>query len=104
MSNLNFREVGQPLRINLGEDISLATPVLILQPELGLTKEITDGVSIPTSDVTVGGETLLANEYVEYFTKEDDLDYVGRWKLKTRLEFSDTDKRQTNFTKFRVLP
>jgi len=44
MGNLNFKEVGQPIRINLGEDISLSTPTLILQPEVGKTKKITKPV------------------------------------------------------------
>ena len=103
MGNLKFKEVGQPSRINLGEDISLSTPTLILQPEVGKTKNLTSGVTIPAVDVTVGDETLLANEYVEYFTKEDDLDYVGRWRFKTKLDFSSTDIRQTDYQKFRVL-
>ena len=103
MGNLNFKEVGQPIRINLGENISLATPTLILQPEVGRTKNIKDGVTIPNTNVTVGDETLLANQYIEYFTKKDDLDYVGRWRFKTKLDFSSTDIRQTDYQKFRVL-
>ena len=101
--NLNFKEIGQPIRINLNVDISLATPTLILQPELGTTKEITSGVSIPATNVTVGDETLLANEYIEYYTLENDLDYVGRWRFKAKLDFSSTDVRQTDYQKFRVL-
>ena len=103
MGNLNHNEIGQPIRINLGEDISLSTPTLILQPEVGKTKNITSGVTVPAVPVTVGDETLLANEYVEYFTKEDDLDYVGRWRFKAKLDFSSTDIRQTDYQKFRVL-
>lgn len=104
MGNMNFNEIGQPIRINLGEDISLSTPTLILQPELGNTKNITDGVTIPAVPVIVGGETLNANEYIEYFTKDKDLDYVGRWKFKAKLDFTSTDIRQTDFQKFKVLP
>jgi len=103
MGNLNYKEVGQPIRINLGEDISLSTPTLMLQPEIGNVKEITTGVSVPAVNVTVGDETLLANEYIEYYTLEDDLDYVGRWKFKAKLDFSATDVRQTDYQKFRVL-
>ena len=103
MGNLNLNEVGQPIRINLSDDISLSTPTLILKPEIGITKEITDGVTIPAVNVTVGDETLLANEYIEYFTKDGDLDYVGRWIFKAKLDFSSTDIRQTDFQKFRVL-
>lgn len=104
MSNFNFKEVGSVIRVNAGEDISLSTPTLILQPELGNTKNITDGVTIPAVPVTVGGETLNANEYIEYFTKYEDLDYVGRWKKKAKLDFNSTDIRQTDFQKFKVLP
>ena len=103
MGNLNYKEVGQPIRINLGEDISLSTPTLMLQPEIGNVKEITTGVSVPAVNVTVGDETLLANEYIEYYTLEDDLDYVGRWKFKAKLDFSATDVRKTDYQKFRVL-
>ena len=103
MGNLNKNEVGQPIRINLGEDITLSTPTLILLPEIGNRKDITDGVTIPNTDVTVGDETLLAGEYIEYFTKDGDLDYTGRWKFKAKLDFSCTDIRQTDFQKFRVL-
>tara|TARA_R110000764_G_scaffold119036_3_gene206606 strand:- start:2141 stop:2455 length:315 start_codon:yes stop_codon:yes gene_type:complete len=103
MGNLNYNEIGQPIRINLGEDISLATPTLILLPEVGNVKNIVTGVSIPTLDVTVGGETLLANQYIEYYTLSGDLDYAGRWKFKAKLEFTATDIRQTDYQKFRVL-
>ena len=103
MGNLNYNEIGQPIRINLNEDISLSTPTLILLPEVGMVKNITDGVTIPNSSVTVDGETLLANEYIEYYTKDGDLDYTGRWKFKTKLNFSTTDVRSTDYQKFRVL-
>ena len=103
MGNLNYNEIGQPIRINLGEDISLATPTLILLPEVGNVKNIVTGVSIPTLDVTVGDETLLANQYIEYYTLSGDLDYAGRWKFKAKLEFTATDIRQTDYQKFRVL-
>lgn len=103
MGNLNKNEVGQPIRINLAEDISLGTPTLILLPEVGLVKEITDGVTVPATPVIVDGVTLNANEYIEYFTKDGDLDYVGRWKFKAKLEFSSSDIKQTDYQKFRVL-
>jgi len=103
MGSLNFKEIGQPIRINLNEDISLATPTLILEPKLGEKKEITSGVTIPAADVTVNGVTLNANEYVEYITKETDLDYIGQWRFKAKLNFSPTDIRQTDFQRFTVL-
>ena len=85
--NLNFNEVGQVIRINVGKDISASTPTLILQPEVGQTKEITDGVTIPTIQVEVNGVIFYPDEYIEYFTKDGDLDYTGRWKFKAKLEF-----------------
>ncbi len=103
MSDLNIGEIGQPLRINFGEDISAATEVLILsQPEVGSTKEFT--ATIPNTPVTVNGVTFNANEYVEYVTvSEEDQDYVGRWRYKAKLTFSSTDVRQSNYFKYRVL-
>lgn len=103
MSGLNKGEIGQPLRINVGEDISAATSaVIIAQPEVGTIKEFT--ATIPATPVTVDNVTLNANEYAEYTTlTTEDLDYVGRWRMKLKLTFSASDVRQTNYTKFRVL-
>jgi hypothetical protein len=102
MSGLNKGEIGQPLRINVGEDISTATTTIIAEPEVGTAKEFS--AIVPAVDVTVGDVTFLANEYAEYTTNnEDDLDYVGRWRMKLKAEFSPTDVRQTNYSKFRVL-
>lgn len=104
MSTLNKGEIGQTLRINLGEDISAATEAIIYaEPEVGTKKEFV--ATIPGVDVTVGDETLYANEYAEYTTtSEDDLDYIGRWRMKLKATFDTTDIRQTNYQKFRVLP
>lgn len=105
MTDLNVGEIGQPLRVNLGEDISLATETIILaQPEIGNeTKEFI--ATVPAVNVTLpSGEVLLANEYAEYITlNEEDLDYIGRWRMKLKATFSSTDIRQTNYVKFRVL-
>ena len=102
MGSLNKDEIGQPIRINLNEDISLSTPTLILEPKVGKKREITSGVTVPVVNVTVGGETLLANQYIEYQTKVDDLDFVGGWRFKTKLTFSSTDIRQTDYQRFTV--
>jgi hypothetical protein len=102
MSNINKGEIGQALRINLGEDISAATCIIYCEPEVGTTKEFI--AIVPAVDVIVNGETLLANQYAQYTTlKADDLDYVGRWRMKLKATFSTTDIRQTNYSKFRVL-
>ena len=99
--NANFNEIGYPIRINLGFDISATTPILVLLPEVGRKRDIP--ATVPNVNVIVGDETLVAGEYIEYITKDKDLDYVGRWKFKAKLEFSSTDIRQTDYQKFRVL-
>ena len=69
---------------------------------MGQVKEFT--ATVPNVNVTVDGVTLLANEYAEYTTlKVEDLDYIGRWRMKLKATFSSTDIRQTNYQKFRVL-
>ena len=107
MSNLNFNEIGQVIRVQLGQDLTLVsplpTPSLILRPEIGEIKTITSGVTIPTSTVVVGEETFYAYEYIEYTTIDGDLDYAGRWKKKYKLEFSTANIEQGDFEKFRVL-
>jgi len=104
MSNLNYNEIGQVIRVNVGKDIIGTIPTLILLPEFGELREITTGVTIPTVDVVESGETYYAGEYIEYTTAACDLDYVGRWKKKAKIEYSSTNIEQTNFEKFRVLP
>ena len=101
--NLNHNEIGSTIRVNLGYDITLASPNLILQPEIGVTKEITTGVTIPVVTVATDLETFEAGEYIEYKTIDGDLDYVGRWRKKAKLDFSSSDIQQNDYEKFRVL-
>ena len=103
MGNMNKNEAGQYIRIDLNEDISLATPTLILEPQKGEKLEITTDVTIPSSPVTVDGHVFSANEYIEYQTLATDLNYAGRWRYKAKLTFSSTDIRQTNYQRFTVL-
>lgn len=104
MTDLNKGEIGQPLVVNFGEDISLATAIIELEPEVGLLKEFT--ATIPATNFVVDGVILaLANEYALYTTLTDeDLDYVGRVRMRAKLTFSSTDARKSNYVKFRVLP
>ena len=101
--NLNFDEIGSIIRVNLSYAITSATPTLVLQPEIGETKLITDGVTIPSVTVETELETFTGGEYIEYKTVKGDLDYVGRWRKKAKLYFSDSDIQQSDFVKFRVL-
>ena len=104
LSNFNFNEIGSVIYVNIGEDVSSSTPTLIIEPEVGDKKEITDGVTIPNSTIVVDNETLTANQYIKYTTKDGDLDYAGRWRKKASLKFSDADIKQSDYVKFRVLP
>ena len=99
----NYKQIGAVIRVDAGYDISAATPTLKLTPEVGMTAEYTTGVTIPAVDVTVDGVTYTANQYIEYTTTADELDYVGRWKKKAVLTFSATNIDQTNYEPFRVL-
>ena len=103
MSDINKGEIGQTLRINLGEDISAATSTIIFaEPEVGTVKEFV--ATVPAVPITVNGVTLNANEYAEYTTTSaEDLDYIGRWRMKLKATFSSTEVSQTNYEKFRVL-
>ncbi|QDP63249.1 MAG: hypothetical protein Unbinned1520contig1002_47 [Prokaryotic dsDNA virus sp.] len=101
--NLNYKEIGSIIRVNLGYGITAATPTLILQPEVGSTKEITTGVTIPAVTVVTELETFTGGQYIEYKTVVNDLDYVGRWRKKARLDFSSSNVQQNDFEKFRVL-
>ncbi len=101
--SLNTNEIGKPIRINVGKDISASIPTLILVPEFGVPQEITQGVTIPAVDVTVDNEVYSANEYIEFLTLGDTLDYAGRWKKQAELYFSPANVEKTDFIKFRVL-
>ena len=103
MSNLNFDEIGSIIRVNVGYDITGTIPTLMLQPEVGVTKEFIDGVTIPNNTIVTELETFTAGEYIEYTTKTRDLDYVGRWRKKAKIKVSESDIQQTDYTKFRVL-
>jgi len=105
MADLNFNEIGQVIRVNVGEDLTQADSVaMILLPEFGEIKELTTGVTIPTEDYTQGDETFFVGEYIQYTTVDGDLDYTGRWKKKAKITFTPSNVEQTNYQKFRVLP
>ena len=103
MTDLNKGEIGAIIYVDAGEDISTATVIKVyLEPELGTIKEFT-GV-LGTSTVTIDSIVYTANEYATYTTVADtDLDYIGRWRKKTKHTFSSTNVKQSNYQKFRVL-
>jgi len=104
---MNQYEYGQVLHVNLGQDVSAATAYeFILQPKSGIpTNKNSTGtqpansivrtgsdVTVGTESVTVGDETYLANQYLQYTTKEHDLDITGIWRIKGTATMSATNK------------
>ena len=103
MTDINKGEIGQFLRINMNEDISSATELIIRsQPKVGQTKEFI--ATAPAVNVKVGDVTLLANEYAEYRTLNvEDQDFEGLWRMKLKATFSSAEISQSNYVKYRVL-
>jgi len=101
--SLNKGEIGATIYADFGSDISAATSIkMILEPEVGTAKEFT--AVLGASDITVDNTDYTANEYA-YFTttKENDLDYIGRWRKKLEVTFSSSSVLQSDYSKFRVL-
>jgi len=106
-TNYNKDECGQLIYANLGQDVSTATELtMVLEPEIGNKKEktVSDGVSVGTSNLSINDETYLANEYIKYTIKEDDLDYAGLWRVKGKAKLSSTNMVIGDFNRFTVLP
>lgn len=118
MSALNAFEYGQVLRANIGQDVSTNTSLtFILQPKEGVPKNVTsgqnlvnaiyrtqnDGVTVGASDVVVGDETYLANEYLEYTLQEEDLSLPGLWRVKGEAQLSPTGRVSGDFKTITVL-
>lgn len=105
-TNYNKSEYGQMIYANLGQDISAASELtMLLEPKIGETQEkvISDGVAVGTANVDVNDETYLANEYISYTIKEDDLDYAGLWRNKGKAKLSSTNLVIGDYHNFTVL-
>lgn len=104
MSNINTGEVGTVIRINVGYDISAATPSMVFLPQYGETQVRLTGVTVGNTQVVTDLETFEANEYVEYTSQVADFKYVGKWKKRAVLTFDNTNIQMTDYEDFRVLP
>jgi hypothetical protein len=101
MISYNKDASGQKLRVNFNENISAATAfAMTLEPTVGEKLEVTP--TLGTSNVVVGDETFLANEYVEYAVTADMFDYVGRWRAKAEATVSPGEVA-TDYRFFRVM-
>ena len=114
----NAYEYGQVLRANLKKDVSVNTGLeMIIQPELGRSVNsntlslkplgavvVTNpNVTVGTVDVLVGDETYLANEYLEYTIKANDLSKSGIWRVKGSADITPTDRVVGDYSRFTVL-
>lgn len=82
MQIINRDSYGQALYFDLGVDISSATALTLkLQPEVGSDVDVTP--ILGASDVWVGDQQFLANQYVYYTITDGMFDaYTGRWRGK----------------------
>jgi hypothetical protein len=119
MAPFNKFEFGQVIRANLRQDVLTNTGLeMIIQPEVGSSKNalrVNDNkprgaviannpdVTVGTVDVEVGDETFLANEYLEYTIKADDLSKSGIWRVKGSADITSTNKVIGDFARFTVL-
>ncbi len=107
-TNYNKDEFGQLIQANMGQDVSTATELkLILQSQVSVNgdkkeKAGADGVTVGTVNVVVNDETFLANEYLQYTLKEDDLDKAGLWRVKGEALLSSTNRVIGDFRRFSV--
>jgi len=106
MPNLNKNEYGQTIYADLGQDVSTATAFnFILEPQVGikLEKSASDGVALGASNITVDDTNLLANQYITYVIKEDDLSKSGLWRTKGEATLSATNKIVGDYKRITVL-
>jgi len=103
---INKDETGVIIFVDMGEDVSTNIGLeIILQPEIGEDKSRlqADGVSVGTVNVTDGDVDLLANQYLQYTTQEDDLDFAGTWRKKGLVKIDTSKTLISNFEQFVVL-
>ena len=118
MPPFNTLEYGQVIRANLKQDVSTNTGLeMIIQPELGrsinsntLTLKPMGAVVVTNPDVAVGvvdvvvdDETYLANEYLEYTIKANDLSKSGIWRVKGAADITPTNRVVGDYSRFTVL-
>lgn len=95
---MNIGEWGNTLRINVKEDISsrintleLLSPTPVVKVQIITSAE---GLSVGGSDLTVGGETYLANQYIEYDIAEGDIFISGDWETRVHSKASDSSNNK----------
>ena len=105
-ASLNTSEYGQTLIIDFNQDVSGSTALnFILEPRHGdnIERTASDGVLVGTVDIDVRDESFLANQYVQYTTKEGDIDQVGTWRYKAEVQLNSTVKLVSDYQIVEVL-
>ncbi len=104
MDSFNIGEYGQQILVNMGQDLSTATDLtIIIEPKVGKIKEISVGVTVGLVDVLIHNTTYLANQYLEYTTKNGDIDRPGQWRKKGIVKLSSIANLISDFEIFTVL-
>ena len=118
MHSFNVFEFGQVIRANLRQDVLANTGLeIIIQPELGSSKNANTldhkprgavvvnnpDVTVGEVDISVGDVVYLANEYLEYTIKPDDLSKSGTWRAKGAADISSTNRVVGDYKRFTVL-
>ena len=117
MPALNKFEFGKVLRVNMGEAVNTNIGLkFILQPKTGTPKnqvdseqyrnaiirDNTEGVAVGTSNVIVGEDTFLANQYLTYTVKEDDLNIGGSWRMRGEAKLTATNNVISDYQRLTV--
>ena len=105
-TQLNKDEYGQTLTVGFDQDVSGATSLnFILEPRLGekIERSASDGVAVGTVNIDVRDESFLANQYVQYTTKEGDIYQVGTWRYKAEAQLNATVKLVSDYQIVEVL-
>lgn len=104
---MNVSEYGSVLLANIGEDVSTNIGLeFILQPQVGqkITFTEADGVAVGVADIYEGDAQYLANQYLTYTVKDNDITQSGRWRKQGAAIISSTQKTVGDFKRFTVLP
>jgi len=104
VDSFNNGEYGQQILINMGQDLSTATDLMvILEPKVGDIKEFSVGVTVGLVDILVHTTTYLANEYLQYTTKKGDITKPGQWRKRGTVKLSSIANLVSDYETFTVL-
>ncbi len=95
MASLNIGEYGQILRVNMKLDVSTNTGLNFkLEPKIGKKHNFTeaDGVVVGTTNVVVGDQQYLANQYLEYTVRDGNIHISGRWRLRGEVQLASSNR------------